>query len=330
VDKNGAYVEAAAGLPVGVSGMTLEVALPYADFGKPDAGDALKLRAVVSEGEQRDMQVAPSGGPAEIVVPDLGLTRPLLTVVDPKGDDHGPGAYTYPTDKVFGSGAFDLVEFMVAEDDNNLIFRFTFDGPLNNDWGAGNGMGIHALDVYINAAEGGARKLLPGRNAAVPEAGAWDFAVWAEGWTPGLYGPPPAGALEPAKIGDTSTLNIVSDPGQRRITIRMAKKVLADSLGVDVAALDPASWGYLAVVMSQEGYPASGVWRIRDVEAAAQQWRFGGAPADRNHTRIIDVAYPDGASPTQEEALSAYPASQAEDVSTLGPDDLAQLPMISK
>ncbi len=329
VDGSGAYVEATAGLPIGVSGMTLEVALPYADFGKPDAGDALKLRTIVSEGEQRDMQVAPSGGPAEIVVPDLGLTKPLLTVVDPKGDDHGPGSYTYPTDAVFGSGAFDLVEFMVAEDDNNLIFRFTFDGPLNNGWGAGNGMGIHTLDVYINAAEGGARKLLPGRNAAVPEADAWDFAVWAEGWTPGLYGPPPAGALEPAQIGDTSTLNIVSDPGQNRITIRMAKKVLADSLGVDVAALDPASWGYLAVVMSQEGYPASGVWRIRDVEAAAQQWRFGGAPADRNHTRIIDVAYPDGASPAQEEALGTYPASQAEDVSTLGPDDLAQLPMIS-
>ena len=57
----------------------------------------------------------------------------------------------------------------MAEDDNNLIFRFTFAGPLNNDWGAPNGMGIHTLDVYIDAAEGGARKLLPGRNAALPE-----------------------------------------------------------------------------------------------------------------------------------------------------------------
>jgi len=105
--------------------------------------------------------------------------------------------------------------------------------------------------------------------------------------------------------------------------------VLADSLGIDVAALDPASWGYLAAVMSQEGYPASGVWRIRDVDAMVQQWRVGGAPADRNHTRIIDVAYPDGFSPTQEEALSTYPPSKAFDVSTLGPDDFAQLPMIS-
>jgi len=328
VDESGAYVEAASGLPAGVSGTILEVALPYAEFGKPDAGDALKLRTVVSEGEQRDIQVVPSGGPAEIVVPDLGLTKPLLTIVDPKGDDHGPGSYTYPTDKVFAAGTYDLVEFMVAEDDNNLVFRFTFDGKLNNDWGAPNGMGIHTLDVYINAAEGGARKLLPGRNAAVPEAEAWEFAIWAEGWTPGLFGPPPAGSLEPTKIGDTSTLNIVSDPNQNRITIRMPKKVLAESLGLDVTALDPASWGYLAVVMSQEGYPASGVWRVRDVETATQQWRLGGAPADRNHTRIIDVAYPDGASPSQEEALSTYPPSQAEDVSTLGPDDLGQLPMI--
>jgi hypothetical protein len=80
--------------------------------------------------------------------------------------------------------------------------------------------------------------------------------------------------------------------------------------------------------MSQEGYPSSGVWRIRDVEPAAQQWRFGGAPADTNHTRIIDVAYPAEISPTQEEALSTYPASTESDMDALGPDDFAQLLMI--
>jgi len=189
-------------------------------------------------------------------------------------------------------------------------------------------MGIHTLDVYIDAAEGGERRLLPGRNAALPQDGGWEFALWAEGWTPGLYSPPAPGATEPAQVGDSSTLNIMSDPGQQKITIRVPKKALAESLGVGVETLQPSSWGYLGIVMSQEGYPASGVWRIRDVEAAAQQWRLGGAPADTNHTRIIDVAYPADFTPTQEEALSAYPASQETSMDLLGPDDFGQLPVV--
>ena len=88
---------------------------------------------VISEDEQRDIQVVPSAGPAALVVPDLGLTRAVLTIADPENDDYGPGSYAYPLDGVFGPGAYDIVEFAVAEDDNNLIFRFGFAGPLNND-----------------------------------------------------------------------------------------------------------------------------------------------------------------------------------------------------
>jgi hypothetical protein len=327
VDGDGNYAEAVTGLPVGASGSTLEVAVPYASFGKPDAGDSFKLRVVVSEDEQRDIQVVSADGPAALVVPDLGLTAPILTVLDPEEDDHGPGTYVYPLEPVFPARAYDLTEFAVAEDDNNLVFRFTFAGPLNNDWGAPNGMGIHTLDVYVDAAEGGARRLLPGRNATLPEGSGWEFAIWAEGWTPGLFAPPAAGASEPMPLGDASTLNIVSDPDQNKITIRAPKKVLAESLGVDT--VDPTSWGYLGVVLGQEGFPASGVWRVRDVEPSPQQWRFGGAPAGTNHTRIIDVAYPAGFSPTQEEALVAYPSSQEADMDALGPDDFAQLPLLA-
>jgi hypothetical protein len=325
VDEDGVYDEAASGLLVGVSGSTLEVDLPYADLREPEAGDVFRLRAVVSEGAEREIQVVPGSGPAQLVVPDLGLTTPLLTIVDPEGDDHGPGSYVYPTDAVFGPHAYDLTEFVVAEDDNNLVFRFTFAGPLNNDWGAPNGMGIHTLDVYIDAVQGGERKLLPGRNAALPEGSGWEFAIWAEGWTPGLYGPPTADAPQPVPLGDGSTLNILSDPGQRRITIRVPKKALAESLDLSIDALNPASWGYLGVVLGQEGYPASGVWRVRDIEPTAQQWRFGGAPTGINHTRIIDVAWPKDQAPTQEEMLGDYATVESGDLDDLSADDVVQL-----
>ncbi len=322
-----AWKQVADNLPAGISEKTLEVAVPFELLGKPEEGDQYLMRAVVRDGSGRLVQFAPSR-PALVLVPDLGLVKPILLVQDPQGDDHGPGTYTYPLDPVFSPGAYDLREFFVGEDENNLIFRFTFFGDLNNDWGAPNGMGIHALDVYIDAQEGGARLLLPGRNAAVPPGDEWDVAVWAEGWTPGIFAPPSSAGEEPSKVGGASAFIIVTDPAQRRITIRVPKEVLAKALKIPASELKPREWKYLAVVLSQEGFPAAGVWRVRDVEPKAAQWRLGGGPDDVNHTRILDVAYPEGFTPTQEEALSTYPPAKEGSADELTPDDFAQLPML--
>jgi len=80
-------------------------------------------------------------------------------------------------------------------------------------------------------------------------------------------------------------------------------------------------------VLGQEGYPSTGVWRVRDVSASSEQWRFGGAPGDTNHTRIIDLAWPEGESPTQEEMLSTYTSSSAA-LGQLSADDFPQLQML--
>ena len=96
-------------------------------------------------------------------------------------------------------------------------------------------------------------------------------------------------------------------------------------------AIPEASWSNvtaLAVVMSQEGFPSTGVWRVRDVEAQAAQWKVGGAPADTNHTRILDVAWPADARPAQFDFLSRYPASKETNMDKLGPDDFPQIPLL--
>jgi carbohydrate-binding DOMON domain-containing protein len=90
---------------------------------------------------------------------------------------------------------------------------------------------------------------------------------------------------------------------------------------------DPTTWAYTATLASQDGFPAAGVLRIRDVEAEATQWRLGGATGNTNATRLLDVLIPDGAAPDQMTALSNYPPSQG-DLDSLGPDDFAQLPML--
>jgi carbohydrate-binding DOMON domain-containing protein len=110
------------------------------------------------------------------------------------------------------------------------------------------------------------------------------------------------------------------DPPAGKVTVRVPRTAFGEG--------DPAEWGYLAIVLSQEGYPSEGVMRVRDINAQSEQWRFGGAPQDANHTRIIDVYLPADAPSTQEELLSQYPPSQETNMDNLTPADFAQLPML--
>ncbi len=311
-DGSGGWTLAAPVETVALAGDVLELAVPLVALSPvARSGDGLNLRLVVASGETRTA-VVPQGGPALLVLPDTAVPNVVLEVADPTGDDHGPGTYVYPNDVVFRRGAYDITGLTVGYDEQDVIFRVNFRGPVENDWGAPNGMGIHTIDVYIDVdgPQNGARLLLPGRNAALPPEYAWDYAIWAEGWTPGIYRP---GAEGPVQVD--GALTILTNPGQRRITIRASRSALPG---------DPATWAYAVAVGGQEGYPAAGVWRLRDVQPAAEQWRIGGGPADTNHTRLLDVAYPEEG--VQEALLSAYPASRA-NVGTLGPDDFGQIPV---
>ncbi|MFX0145990.1 MAG: glucodextranase DOMON-like domain-containing protein, partial [Candidatus Hodarchaeota archaeon] len=90
---------------------------------------------------------------------------------------------------------------------------------------------------------------------------------------------------------------------------------------------DPSNWGIAVVVLSQEGYPSSGVWRVRDVQLAAEQWRIGGGTGSPADTRIMDLLWPEGNEPTQE----AYLINQNPigiDIDGLDPDQFPQVPMI--
>jgi len=312
-DGAGGWREAEALEAVALAGDVLELAAPAAVISPAaQSGDKIAMRLIVSR-DEATLAIAPPQGPAQVVLPDAPIPNVILDVADPTGDDHGPGSYVYPRDAVFRGGAYDATGLTIGYDDEQVIFRITFRGPVQNDWGAPNGMGIHTVDIYIDVdgPQNGARLLLPGRNAALPADHAWDYAIWAEGWTPGIYRP---GEEGPVQVD--GALDIVTNAGQRRITISVPRSILPG---------DPAGWAYAVTVASQEGYPAAGVWRIREVLPVAEQWRIGGAPQDTNHTRLLDVIYPEEG--VQEQLLSAYPASQA-DVGTLGPDDFGQVPVL--
>ena len=297
---------------------TFEAAIPWATLGELQPGDDLRLVAVILPGGE----LMPRQGPAQIVLPDLGTSTTILEVPDPSSDDHGPGTYTYPADPVFKAQVFDLKTFKVAYDDKNMIFKFTFNGPVPNPWGSPNSLAIQTLDVYVDKDPGsgtGARLLLPGRNASLVKSFGWEVAIWAEGWTPQIIAPD-ASTLEPKQVTGVN-FKIIVDPASNSVTLRVPLTVFGDG--------DPTKWAYAGVVLGQEGYPSTGVWRVRDVTASSEQWYFGGAPADTNHTRIIDLAWPEGIKSTQEDMLSTYIASNAA-AAQLTVDDFPQILMLVK
>ncbi len=323
-DGAGGWVEPQEAGEAAISGTTLEVALPQAILApqaagtgtRLDTGDRLSLRLVFSQGAAgaaSDVVLLPEGGPAQLVVPDLGRTTIVLEVADPEGDDHGPGPYSYPTDSVFRAGVFDLTGFSVGYDEQSIVFKFTVRGPVDNSWGSPTGLSLQAFDVYIDqdGPENGARLLLPGRNAALAAGYGWDWAVWINGWTPKLYR---AGADgEPEEV--STQILVLPDPGQRKVTVKVPRSVVGD---------DPAAWQYLALLLSHDGY---GPYSLREIEPEASQWQAGGRPQGTNYPRIFDLAWPADGAPTQEEMLSAYPPSQ-QPPEELGPDDFARLQML--
>jgi alpha-amylase/alpha-mannosidase (GH57 family) len=301
----------------------IEVALPLAQLNNLDSGDRLTMKAFYNqemeiEGvtELVDMDQVPGLGPALVAVPDLGTTVVILDVEDPTNDDHGPGTYTYPRDAVFTSGNFDILNFQVGFDEDNIVFRFSLRGPVDNPWGSPNGLSVQTFDIYIDQSGDGSGgdNLLPGRNLALQAGYSWDYAITVEGWDYGIYVP---GEEGPTRIAPGSQFSVLTDPGQRRVTIRVPKSILGDN---------PQDWRYAAMVLGQEGFPAGGVMRVRDVNPVAEQWRFGGAPpGSSNHTRVIDFVWP--VEGDQEAWLSDFTAKEAMQ-SELTAEDFARVPML--
>ena len=56
---------------------------------------------------------------------------------DPSGDDKGPGAYVYPTDKVYTPGSFDLTEFKMKVSGDKADFSVTVGAQARGPVGHG-------------------------------------------------------------------------------------------------------------------------------------------------------------------------------------------------
>jgi len=295
----------------------IEFSFPISLLGAISSGDRVRWAVTLEPAGV----LIPEGGPAQIVIPDLGEVTTVLEINDPEGDDYGPGSYTYPEDVVFEDAVFDANSFKVGYDSTNLVLTFGFVEPVENPWGSPRGLSLQTMDVYIDKDPGegtGARKLLPGRNAALMEDYGWEFAIWAEGWTPEVLQVDPETLAAISYSEASSAMNIVVDVANNEVIIRVPLAFLGEG--------NPEEWAYAGAVLSQEGFPSEGVWRVRDIASTPAQYLFGGGPVDVNHTRIIDLILPEASEFDQAALLSDYPSSEG-DIDALTPDDFAQVPM---
>ena len=233
---------------------------------------------------------------------------------DPRGDDKGPGNYTYPTDGVYKAGSFDITKFTAVKSGANVDFAVEVVSQLEDPWGMGGGFAVQMIFVFIKTgAPGGYTDAPPGLNIAVAPGSEWNkVVVLSPQKKARVTGEAEAKAAKWAK--DIVVPNITRGRG-RTISGTVPLSELGGDGNVD-------GWSYQVVMQSNEGFPAAADFLTRKVNEYEGQHRWGGGNDGDCDPHVMDVL--EGPDAKQSEML-AY---------TCGPDGkatkMATLKMIKK
>lgn len=270
----------------------IEVVVPFDYIETPE--DFYFAVSTVKDGE---LEVITT--PVELKLPTEVKGVTIVDIADPEGDDHGPGTYTYPTDKVFEPGHLDLLRFRVLEQTDAYVMEFYFKNLADNPWNGPNGFSLQIIEVYLDFKEGGNSSAIkmfpdgPGSNVNLDPDHPWDVAFRIAGWDYGNL------IVLPDGTSIQGEMQISADPVKNAIIVKVPKKYITISE-------DYGLWGSV-LVGSQDGY---GPDKWRPVAVEAEQWKGGGADPDAVINgvapRVYDLLVPEGFKPTQEEQLSSY------------------------
>lgn len=208
---------------------------------------------------------------------------------DPKGDDFGPGTYTYPTGPDYKKGSFDLVEFEAKEKGADVELTFTLAAPVEDPWGSakwptpGNGFSLQMFHVYVDTdgkAGSGEANALPGMNATFADDARWEKAIIV---SPQANKEIASRVDQKAKaLKDKIVLPKKVSAKGKKITALVAKS----DLGVD-----PAKAGWQVLVASNEGFdkePNNGIL-ARIVNEFEGEHRFGGGDDSDVDPNFVDA-----------------------------------------
>jgi carbohydrate-binding DOMON domain-containing protein len=203
-----------------------------------------------------------------------------VEIEDPKGDDYGPGEYVYPTDAVYAPGSFDLTDFEMEIDGENVTIECEMNSRLEDPWRMGGGFSVQMLFVLIDNQPGGHTTTPPGLNLMVDESTAWDKCI--------ILSPQTMARVKQeveAKAADMAADIIVPQRVKgSRSTIEA--KFKASELG---GKGDPSTWKYQVLVQSNEGFPSGGDLLTRKVNEFEGQHRFGGGTDFDCDPHVMDI-----------------------------------------
>jgi carbohydrate-binding DOMON domain-containing protein len=213
---------------------------------------------------------------------------------DPRGDDKGPGTYSYPTDGVYKAGSFDLVKLKVDKSGANVDFSVDVAANLEDPWGMGGGFAVQMIFVFIKTGAAGGHTATPaGLNVQFAPGNEWNKVVVLSPQKKGRVtseAESKAGAL--AK--DIVVPNITRGRG-RTISGSVPLAELGGDGNVD-------GWSYQVVMQSNEGFPAATDFLTRKVNEYEGQHRFGGGNDGDCDPHAVDVL--DGPGADQKEMLA--------------------------
>ncbi|MCW5632497.1 MAG: hypothetical protein KIT17_04105 [Rubrivivax sp.] len=213
---------------------------------------------------------------------------------DPRGDDKGPGNYTYPTDGAYKAGSFDLVKFSAVKSGANVDFSVDVASNLEDPWGMGVGFAVQMVFIFVKTgAPGGHADTWTGVNVKFAPGHEWNKVI--------VLSPQKKARVTSeadAKLGalakDVLVPNITRGRG-RTITGSIPLADLGGDGNVD-------GWSYQVVMQSNEGFPAATDFLTRKVNEYEGQHRFGGGNDADCDPHVMDVL--DGADAKQAEMLA--------------------------
>ena len=119
--------------------------------------------------------------------------QPLVTIIDPPGDDRGGGTLVYPRRADFQAGDLDLLQLKISRDEEGFWFKAMFKNTIRDPASVINGVSAESLasfarkgfyqfnlDIYVDTDRvlgSGNTITAPGRQVKIAPAYAWEKAV---------------------------------------------------------------------------------------------------------------------------------------------------------
>ncbi|PIE17100.1 MAG: hypothetical protein CSA66_06760 [Proteobacteria bacterium] len=189
---------------------------------------------------------------------------------DAKGDDNGPGSYTYPTDTVYTKGSFDLRKVALEDDGDEIEVTVEVGAKIKDPWDSkawdGNGFSLQMVFIFLDTKAGGHTKTIPGLNV--------DFAAGHE-WDKVLIISPQGNTRVQSEI-NSKAKDLKGDIVLPLKVKARGKKLVASFPKDKVGGGVSKSWGYQVLMQSNEGFPDKTDLLTRKVNEYGGGHRFGG------------------------------------------------------